>query len=103
MMGCSTDGVLTVCQPTTVDLLAIMTCPTCNRRRRFIGAFAVWYGVTWTCCGCGDSWSDGVRRPRPSARGWRPGAIAKARKRWREALPAADAKAAMWEMIEESR
>lgn len=63
------------------------TCPCCKDRRRIVGFFQEWYGTTWTCCGCGDSWADGEILPRPFCRGWRGQAIAKAKVRWREASP----------------
>jgi hypothetical protein len=46
-------------------------CPTCERDRRMLGQFQEWYGTTWTCCGCGDTWSDGEMHERPLAPGWR--------------------------------
>jgi hypothetical protein len=54
----------------------------CKHRRRFAGLDAPWYGATWTCCGCGDSWTDGERHVRPFRRGWRKDAIAHARSIW---------------------
>lgn len=55
-------------------------CPTCKRPRRMLGWFVEWYGVTWTCAGCGDSWTDGQRAERPFAPGWRRRRIEHARK-----------------------
>lgn len=46
-------------------------CPTCERPRRMLGQFQDWYGVTWTCAGCGDMWADGERHERPFCPGWR--------------------------------
>lgn len=56
-----------------------MRCPTCGKRRTFSCAFTPWYGWLETCLGCGDSWQDGERMPRPFARGWREKAIQRAR------------------------
>ena len=62
----------------------IMHCPVCERRRRFVFAWSwsPYYAPIATCCGCGDSWSDGDRHQRPFKRGWRQEAIASAKERW---------------------
>lgn len=57
-------------------LRMVRHCPTCDKRRRFTGMEQLYYGPTWTCCGCGDSWSDGEQLPRPFARSWRAEAVA---------------------------
>lgn len=74
-----------VCRPNEFLLRRITHCPTEQKRRRFSGRSAVWYGTTWTCCGCGDSWTDGERHERPFARGWRAKAMAGAKQVWEEA------------------
>lgn len=63
----------------------VRPCPTCRRRRRFVGCEAPWYGTTWTCCACGDSWTDGERHERPFRRGWRAVETSRARRLWVEA------------------
>lgn len=78
---------LHVCAPPTHWGRGVRHCPTCDRRRRFVVFFQPWYGGTWTCCACGDAWSDGERLPRPFARGWRTAAAARARARWATAAP----------------
>jgi hypothetical protein len=75
-----------VCSPDTFTFRTVTTCPCCGRRRRIVGVdHGLWYGVTWTCCGCGDSWSGGERLERPSRRGWRSQAVDDARRRWAKA------------------
>lgn len=76
---------VTICSPPQYLIRRIAHCPTCKTRRRFIGADALWYGTTWTCCRCGDSWADGERMERPFARGWRAEATRRARASWEEA------------------
>jgi hypothetical protein len=71
-----------ICSPPKFPLRRIMRCPTCAQRRRFAGYDQAWYGPTWTCCGCGDSWGDGERLERPFRRGWRPDAIQRAKRIW---------------------
>ena len=83
-----------VCSPRTVTFRSVRHCPTCRTRRRMVGVAAVWYGATWTCCTCGDSWGDGERLPRPFARGWRTRAADIARRRWAAAPAVADARRA---------
>ncbi len=64
----------------------VMRCPglCAGRRRRVVQAEgSPWYGPTFTCCACGDSWSVEGRYPRPFMRGWRKAAIANARGLWR--------------------
>ena len=39
----------------------IQACGTCKRRRRFIVQMFEWYSTMWTCCGCGNTWSDDGR------------------------------------------
>lgn len=73
-------------RPASITLRRVTYCPTCEQRRRFTGFDQLWYGPTWTCLGCGDSWSDGVRLQRPFARGWRDKARRKARDRWEGAV-----------------
>jgi hypothetical protein len=64
-----------------------MHCPTCKSRRRFTQTWlGAWYGSRLTCCGCGDSWTDGERYPRPFLRGWRKEATDRARRDWQDAL-----------------
>ncbi len=60
-------------------------CPTCNRVRPMAGYVAEWYGMTLTCIGCGDSWTDGEMHPRPFMRAWRAKSIARALDLWRQA------------------
>ena len=73
--------------PRPVEVLRrIHRCPTCERRRRFVALVYEWYEATWTCCGCGDAWTDGERHERPFLRGWRAKPIAKAKRAWAESL-----------------
>ena len=77
------DACVMVCAPTaTCTERRVMLCPTCKRRRRFVCTLYEWYGWMVTCCGCGDSWEDGERLPRPFKPRWRSEAIAKAKKQW---------------------
>lgn len=70
-------------RPAAMDVRLIRHCPTCQQRRRFAGFDQPpWYGLTVTCCTCGDTWSDGERMQRPFARGWRQKSAAKARATW---------------------
>lgn len=64
----------------------LLHCPTCERRRRFVIHWELWYGDAATCLGCGDRWMDGERGERPFARGWREKAKAKARERYAAAM-----------------
>jgi hypothetical protein len=75
-----------ICRPATLNVRKILDCPTCKQRRRFAGFDQLWYGVTLTCCACGDSWSGGERRERPFARGWRKESAEKARAMWASAV-----------------
>lgn len=77
----------------------IAFCSTENKRRRFYTRSQAWYGTTWTCLSCGDSWQDGERGYRPFMRGWRVKAIARARERW-AATPTGNRKAAFRAWIE---
>lgn len=63
----------------------LMQCPTCKRRRRFVVRFEAWYGPTAYCLGCGDSWQDGERSPRPFKRAWRRAAKDYHRELWAKA------------------
>lgn len=60
----------------------IVHCPTCQKRRRWVGWAQEWYSTIWTCCGCGDSFGDGERMERPFKRGWRSEAIKRAKADW---------------------
>lgn len=71
-----------ICGGYVFEARRVFHCPTCDRRRRFYGTFAHWYGWTWTCLACGDRWQDGERGERPFMRGWRAESMARARKGW---------------------
>lgn len=62
-------------------------CPICKKRRRYVAKGYAWYEPTQTCLGCGDSWQGAELSPRPFARGWRPKAIAAAKRQWDETEP----------------
>lgn len=74
-----------VCSPSTFLLRRVRKCPTCQKRRRMVGRDQVWYGRTFTCLGCGDSWENGELLPRPFKRAWRVAAIAEAKRTWARA------------------
>lgn len=87
------DGTcVTICSPSSVLRRSVMHCPTCGRRRRFVGRLFVWYDPIWTCLGCGDRWSAGERLGRPFRRGWREEQSARAAKDWAAAPTLADSK-----------
>lgn len=72
-------SILHIHAPKAEHFAAVNMCPTCERQRRMLGAFVEWYGTTWTCAGCGDSWQDGERLERPFCAGWRRKSIERAR------------------------
>ena len=77
-----------VCRHYNWPIRRVYVCPVCHERHRIIGTDrGAWYGILWTCCGCGDSWADGEILPRPFQRGWRQKAVAEARRRWVAAGP----------------
>ncbi len=88
-------GGIHLCRPATWWGRTVRDCPTCGSRRRFVVMLQEWYGAVWTCCGCGDSWSDGQRHERPFARGWRDRERHRARDRWNAATSLREAAAAM--------
>lgn len=71
-----------VCRAQRYLIRRILSCPTCKTRRRMLAQDEVWYGTTLVCCHCGDRWQDGELYPRPSQRGWRKDAAAKATAEW---------------------
>lgn len=87
---------VTICKPPQFLIRRIAHCPTCKTRRRFVGVEALWYGTTWTCCRCGESWCDGERMLRPAVRGWRTEAAKKARAKWDQAGPYDKAAHSVW-------
>ncbi len=64
-------------------------CPTCAKRTHQVFEAFGYYGITITCCSCGDAWEDGdggmVRSARPFERGWRARRIEDAERKWQEA------------------
>jgi hypothetical protein len=78
---------LVICRSSDFLMRRILNCPICKRRRRMSVRDALWYGATVTCCGCGDSWTDGELHPRPFKRGWRKTAVAQAKAEWDAAGP----------------
>lgn len=89
-------AVVVVCSPPAFLHRRILSCPVCKQRRRFAGREVAWYGITVSCCGCGDSWTDGERHERPFRRGWRKEAIAAAKRLWTEAAAFADVDHGQW-------
>jgi len=85
-----------VCVPESYLRRRILTCGTCRQRRRFVEVDTLWYGVAFTCCGCGDTWTEEGRKTRPARRGWRKEATAEARRKWNEAGPNDTAKRREW-------
>lgn len=68
-------------RPRTTYSCMVNACPTCERQRRMLGAYQDWYGITWTCAGCGDQWQDGERLERQFSPSWRQRNILYARER----------------------
>jgi hypothetical protein len=46
-------------------------CPTCGKRRFFVGWFEDWYGWYFTCLRCGERFADGEMMERPFTPKWR--------------------------------
>jgi hypothetical protein len=75
-----------ICRPPSFPIRRILNCPTCKQRRRMAGRDGgPYYGPTFTCLGCGDSWSCGEMHERPFRRAWRAKEIAAAKRAWDEA------------------
>jgi hypothetical protein len=89
-------GLLHINVPDSIAVRRISYCPTCDKRRRFSGTDALWYGPIWTCLGCGDRWSDGERLERPFKRGWREASRRDARKVWDTAVRLSGPEHRMW-------
>ncbi|MFJ9671406.1 hypothetical protein ACIRP5_11530 [Streptomyces sp. NPDC101221] len=71
-----------VCRARHFTIRRIWHCPTCKTRRRMLFQDEAWYGMTITCCHCGDCWQGGELCPRPTKRGWRKQAAADATAGW---------------------
>ena len=66
---------------------ALLNCPECKRRHRFVIRWdGAWCGTT-DYGSCGDWWQEGFRADRPFQRGWREEARAKFRAMWDNAAP----------------
>jgi hypothetical protein len=57
-------------------------CPVCECTTEMAVRYEAWYGASYYCCRCGDSWCDGEMYGRPLARYWRRDAVQKHRKLW---------------------
>lgn len=57
-------------------------CPSCECTTEMVVRYEAWYGNTWYCCRCGDSWQEEGMNQRPFERGWRRKAIARHRALW---------------------
>lgn len=78
---------LIVCGGTDHFTRSVAMCPVCNERHRMVSSHSsIWYDAITTCCGCGDSWSDGFIMSRPFVRGWREAARSRARWNWNRAV-----------------
>jgi hypothetical protein len=63
----------------------ILRCPFEGRKQEMVVRYEEWYLPTIYCCGCGDSWSEGGRVPRPFHRHWRRDRVREYRKLWDQA------------------
>lgn len=63
----------------------IQYCPVDECKTEMVARHEAWYGTSYYCCKCGDSWCDGEMYPRPFARGWRKSAVRRARELWDQA------------------
>ena len=98
-MPCLTVDNAIVCTTGVREIVRkVRECPTCKRRRRMVVVYgwSIWYAPTVTCCGCGDSWADGERLPRPCKRSWRAEATARAKQLWQHAFRMSDEERAAW-------
>lgn len=96
---CIHDGdrhVGSVCRPSTFWVRAVRRCPECDQVRRLVGFDQVWFGITWTCAGCGVSFTAEEFLPKPWERGWRAKAIAAARERWPQSRKAGGPEHRQW-------
>lgn len=89
-------SVIIVCGGSVAVRRHVMRCPVCERKRRVVSHWSAspYYAPSFTCCACGDSWSDGWLAERPFRRGWRREAIEAAKAAWAAAVagwPARDA------------
>lgn len=75
-----------LCRPDTLWVRTVRCCPVCGQRRRLVGFDQLWYGITWTCLGCGDMWCGEELLERPFKPRWRQENIARASKRWDAAV-----------------
>lgn len=80
------DQAVHVNRPETCWVRTVQNCPVCRQRRRLVGFDQLWYGITWTCLGCGDQWSGGELLPRPFRPRWRQDSIVRAASHWPEAV-----------------
>jgi hypothetical protein len=85
-----------VCRARRYTIRRILRCITCKTRRRMLVHDEAWYGLTLVCCHCGDRWQDGELYPRPTRKGWRMEAAAKATAEWLAAGPYSKADHEAW-------
>lgn len=84
--GCLITPAVILCRPRYLIERRVLSCPTCEARRRFAVMVELWYGNTKHCLSCGDVWQDGYLLARPFRRGWREQRLQKAREMWAEGL-----------------
>lgn len=94
------DAGVVVCGGTRWIVRRVFTCPVCGHRGRIVmhdpGGY---WSVSWTCCTCGDSWSDGELRERPFRRGWRTEAQRRAKADWARGISRAQWLTESWEHV----
>lgn len=79
-MTCLQYGGAIVCGPDNRYLRRrIIRCPYCECMREMVVRYEGYYDATVMCTGCGDSWCDGERYPRPFSRNWRKSSVARYR------------------------
>ncbi len=84
------------CRPATLPVRRVQHCPTCGSVQDMAGILQLWYGVTVTCLGCGDTWTDGHMCERPFRRAWRDKSKTAAQKAWDAADGWSEAAESAW-------
>ena len=70
-----------ICKPHETNYRAVLNCPNCKVRRRFVVSLQGWYGPMAFCCACGLTNNDGYYTVPPKTK--REQAIREAKELWK--------------------
>lgn len=97
--GCVIGENVVVCYGRRWVYREMRKCDTCGGVKRHVVSLEGWYGWNRTCCGCGRQWDSEHGYDTRKGKGLLADRRDRARRRWAEAMPKAEAEAAEYRYL----